>query len=231
MSIQQARKAAKDAMLYGYRHHTYEIERQHMNRYFRGQVAEPYLTLALPTYADVLAPERWRAIKNSVICFITITSRAAIDNGLDSEYSFAMSDYYINEVERLNNEKEMEALIHELLVNYRELVQMEVDRQYSQPVAHAVKYIRRNIYERCRVQDAAEAAGVHTSYLAALFKKELHCSPLQYITEQKIEESKQLLGGMNQTVAQVAEALGFSSTAHFSSVFKKHTGKCPSAWR
>lgn len=230
MSVSESRKAAKEAMLHGYRHHAYENERNVLNRYLRGEGVAPQFTLTLPSYADVLAPGRERAMKNSAICFITVVCRAAIDSGLDSEYGFAISDYYINQVELTKNERELEALIRELLVNYRELILQSRDRCYSRPVAIALRYIHRNVYEPCKVAAVATAAGVHPGYLSTLFQRELQCSPSDYIMKLKLEEGKALLTKMRCSVGQTAEALGFSSSAHFSAAFKAHTGINPSAY-
>ena len=231
MSVSESRKTAKEALLHGYRHHAYEIERNGLTRYFSGADSQPHLTLTLPSYADVLAPDRSRAVKNSVICFITVACRLAIEHGLDSEYSFAVSDYYVNKVELTKTEKELEALIAELLMNYHELIQQSRDRRYSRHVSLALRYIQQNIFDECKVSLAAKAAGVHPGYLCALFQKELDVSPAQYIMRAKLKEAKTLLTSLRHTVAEAAEALGFSSTAHFSAAFKAHVGVCPSQYR
>lgn len=230
MSIQEARKAAKQSLMGGYRHHAYENERQQLYLFLRGKLDAPHFSLSLPTYADILAPERWRALKNSVICFVTVVCRAAIDNGVDSEYSFAISDYYLNKIENAKSEAELEALVQELVFNYRDLVLQEQDTVYSRPVALALRYIYQNLYEPCRVADVAAFAGVHPNYLSRAFKKEVGASPSDFILRHKIDEAKTLLVQTRQPVGEIAEALGFCSAAHFSARFKALVGVCPRAY-
>lgn len=88
--------------------------------------------LTLYTYADVLGPNRLRAMKNGLICAIALLSRTVINYGVDSEQSFALSDYYITEVEKQNTEEGLNALLHELLNHYAEMVHNETYRTYSQ---------------------------------------------------------------------------------------------------
>lgn len=230
MSKSEARLSAKKAMINGYKHHDYNSEQSSLINYFKGGKMPLESQLSLISYEDVLAPERWRALKNSVICFITVASRTAINCGLNSEYSFALSDYYITKTELVRNKKELESLIYEAAENYRELIQLELTQGLSRPVAKAVQYINQNLYGPCTVSDVAAAAGVHPVYLAELFKKELHDVPSRYIMKLKIEESKELLSEMKLSVTQTAETFGFSGVAHFSAVFKAHTGKSPSRY-
>lgn len=228
MLIYEARKSAKQAMLYGTRHHNYETERQNLIQFFYSKTEIANSALTLSTYEDILAPERFRSIKNSTICLITVTSRAAIDCGMDSEFSFALSDYYINMVEICPSEAVLNELVFELMQNYRELVQASQRQKYSRTVAKAIQFINQMVFERCKVKDVAKAVGVHPNYLVTLFKRELNCSVINYILKTKIEEAKILIRQLNNSVLETAEVLGFSSVSHFSAAFKKITGTTPS---
>jgi AraC-like DNA-binding protein len=64
-----------------------------------------------------------------------------------------------------------------------------------------------------------------------LFKKRFDTTPARYITLQKIEYAKQLLGMPHLSIMEVAERSGFSDVYYFSKVFKKETGSTPSAFR
>lgn len=98
---------------------------------------------------------------------------------------------------------------------------------------------------RCRVIDFIEAnlgANLNISILA----KEVslsphhfsHCfaasfcqTPHQYVMQRRIEEARRMLKTSSKSLTAIAMDLGFSSHAHFSQVFREHTGLTPSRAR
>ena len=224
----EARKAVRESLLSGYRHHSYQAERQIYNYILHGKGDSSLASLlTLDTYADILAPERFRAMKNALICAVAVTSRTVIDEGVESEASFALSDYYVNEIERAQSIAQLENLTHEILDMFRELLWKETLQAHSLPVTRAIQYIHRNVYEPCRVADVAAHIGLNAQYFAVLFKEEMHMEPSVYIRTRKMEEAKSMLFQMHQSVAEIAEALGYCSASHFIQVFKKHYGMTP----
>ena len=69
------------------------------------------------------------------------------------------------------------------------------------------------------------------SYIIHLFSKEFGTTPKQYIMQKRIAAAKVLLSGSRSELSDIAEQLGFSSVQHFSSSFKKYTGKTPDGYR
>lgn len=65
------------------------------------------------------------------------------------------------------------------------------------------------------------------SYLTKLFSEYEACTIEQFFILQKIEKAKELLHYNQSTVAEIAECLGYSSSQHLSSQFKKVTGFTP----
>ncbi len=69
------------------------------------------------------------------------------------------------------------------------------------------------------------------SYLSHLFSEVEGITIEQYLIQQKIERVKELMIYDELTLAQIALDLGYSSTAHLSSQFKKITGLTPTQFR
>ena len=69
------------------------------------------------------------------------------------------------------------------------------------------------------------------SYVSNLFSQVEGLTIEQYIINQKIEKVKELLVYDELSLSQIAIQLGYSSTAHLSSQFKKLTGLTPSAFK
>lgn len=69
------------------------------------------------------------------------------------------------------------------------------------------------------------------SYISNLFSEVEGITIEQYIINQKIEKVKELLTYDELSLSQIAFQLGYSSTAHLSTQFKKLTGSTPSQFK
>ena len=69
------------------------------------------------------------------------------------------------------------------------------------------------------------------SYLSHLFSQVEGITIELYIISQKIEKVKEMLVYDELSLSQIAFQMGYSSTAHLSSQFKKQTGVTPSQFR
>lgn len=57
------------------------------------------------------------------------------------------------------------------------------------------------------------------------------CSPISYLIERRISESKRLLAATRIPVQQISGRLGFSSPSYFSQSFRRATGFSPAEFR
>lgn len=96
---------------------------------------------------------------------------------------------------------------------------------------NAMAYINSNIHHNFRVSDMAETLNVSENYLYKIFIKQTGKSPTNFIKDLRIDLAKSSLANPNLSVKVIAAHLGYQSVSHFSSAFKKETGKSPSAYR
>lgn len=222
MKQSSAKRAARHTLQSGYRHHGQEDVQRLMVMALEKRIASPWGSgISLETYADVLAPTPFRAMQNGVICLVTMICRLAIDMGVATEQSFALSDFYVCEVENQYTKKQLESLVDELLANYADLVQEAREDGHTLPVARAVRYIHNHLYEPLTVATVAAQVQLHPAYFSALFKKETGQPPSRYIHQKKMQEACTLLRQANTSVGEVAEALGYCSAAYFCAEFKR----------
>ena len=92
----------------------------------------------------------------------------------------------------------------------------------------AINYMNDSISVGISVNELAEKLNISTSTLKRLFDKYAGMSVHKYFTAIKMNTATSLLSS-GLSVGTVAERLGFSSSAYFSAVFKRETGKIPSA--
>ncbi|MBE0651418.1 MAG: AraC family transcriptional regulator [Bacteroidales bacterium] len=81
------------------------------------------------------------------------------------------------------------------------------------------------------VKMCADKLNLTPNYLSDLLKKETGKNAREHIQYFLIEEAKNKLLISNETISQIAFALGFEYPQHFSKVFKKHTGYTPVEYR
>lgn len=98
-------------------------------------------------------------------------------------------------------------------------------------VENTKKYIREHLHERIVLQDIADAFEVSPNYLSQLFKRFEEIGISEYVTNLKIEKSKELLKDGNLKIYEVADRLGLESAFYFSKVFKRVTGVAPKDFR
>ena len=103
--------------------------------------------------------------------------------------------------------------------------------QLSKECALAKRYIDANYAKNITLDVLAEITHINKFYLAHSFTECMGQSPINYLTEKRLDASKQLLANSNLSVAQVASNTGFSSQSYFSQIFKKKVGITPQQYR
>ncbi|WP_095135422.1 AraC family transcriptional regulator [Pseudomonas sp. Irchel s3a10] len=81
------------------------------------------------------------------------------------------------------------------------------------------------------VSTLADACALSRSHFSRKFKASTRLSPTQWLRQQRILKSKQLLESSIMTLTQIAMACGFCDQAHFCRVFSKTEGMTPLAWK
>ena len=97
-------------------------------------------------------------------------------------------------------------------------------------IRNAQQYVQSHVEEKLSVPGVAEAIGVSSSYLTALFNKHLEFSPGEYIRRIKLEKSRQLIREGQMNFTQIAELLQYSTVHHFSRQFKLMFGMTPTEY-
>ena len=93
------------------------------------------------------------------------------------------------------------------------------------------RYIDEHFSEPISLDFLAQYAGLNKYYLVHVFNREMGCSPINYLIERRIRESKRLLSTSSLSVRQISARLGFSSPSYFSQSFRRSTGYSPMEFR
>lgn len=101
----------------------------------------------------------------------------------------------------------------------------------EQKIAQAKVVMYEHLYEKVDLEVLAAKLNLSYSWFRKEFKNYTGYAPARYYQELKIRKAKELLVTTSHSVKEVAFELGYSSTEHFVSLFKKRTGFTPVAYR
>jgi two-component system response regulator YesN len=101
----------------------------------------------------------------------------------------------------------------------------------NKPIRAAISFVEEHYPERISLEDVASTLVLNPTYFSTLFKKETGMNFLTYLTEFRVEKAKDLLCTTNDTMACIAEKVGYADTRYFSQCFEKIVGVKPSLYR
>ena len=100
------------------------------------------------------------------------------------------------------------------------------------------KYIRKSIEEihtdpgrKWKLEDLAKAAGLSRTIYAERFNKLTGTTPMNYVTQWRMERARKLLKDETISIDEIAEKVGYVASESFQKTFKKFIGATPSAYR
>ncbi|WP_444895070.1 helix-turn-helix domain-containing protein [Microbulbifer sp. SSSA005] len=94
-----------------------------------------------------------------------------------------------------------------------------------------VEYIKNNYSQPITVEQLAEVASLSVSALERRFKKYLEKTPMQFVREVRLENSRRMLVDTQRPISEIAYRVGFPSHSYFSRHFKTMFGQLPAIYR
>ncbi|MGY8871996.1 MAG: GlxA family transcriptional regulator [Pseudomonadales bacterium] len=98
-------------------------------------------------------------------------------------------------------------------------------------ILRALELMGTNIETPLMTSDLAKSLSISIRQLERLFLQYLQCSPSAYYLQMRIEHARHLLSDSGLSIAEIALASGFSSTAHFSRRYREFYGTTASQYR
>ena len=81
------------------------------------------------------------------------------------------------------------------------------------------------------VDSLASVSCMSRSLFAERFRQYLDVSPMQYVTNWRMQNARQMLADENLSIDRIAGSVGYESTAAFSKAFKRTIGRNPGEYR
>ncbi|MDF2724916.1 MAG: bacillibactin transport regulator [Paenibacillus sp.] len=124
-----------------------------------------------------------------------------------------------------------------LQVRFQELAvllleQREINSKFGaeREVEETIHYLHREYSKDIRIDKLAEQTALSRWKYNDMFKSMTGKTPVQYLTELRIDRAKQLLIGSDQRLKEIAEQTGFRDEYYFSRRFKQAVGVSPTQY-
>jgi AraC family transcriptional regulator len=100
-----------------------------------------------------------------------------------------------------------------------------------QKLSRVLDYINDHLDTDVSLADLATSIDLSSYHFTRLFKQSMGMAPHQYLIEQRIDAAKRLLATTHFSIADIAYQVGFSSQSHLTTLFRRHVGMTPAAYR
>lgn len=105
------------------------------------------------------------------------------------------------------------------------------NRPTRTPLPDVAEYIRLNLHSELAVEDLATQAGMSLSSFRTAFKALYGLTPKQFQQQKQLEEVQWLLRSTDQSLKEIAEAVGLGNPNYLSTWFQSKVGLSPTDWR
>lgn len=174
-----------------------------------------------------------RHMKNLAIGIITLSSRSAINGGLNPETVLSIVDSTIIRIEHnMSDCEEIGKTTRQTQLMFAQMVNENNNKKTYNPIVNKAKdYVFRNIHDKIMVSEIADWIGINADYLSALFHASEHKTLTQYILDEKMKLCCNMLKFSDCTIQNIAAYFGFYSQSHFTKQFKMCMGMTPGEYR
>jgi len=226
--LETALKKLEDITVQGY---SLDKERKLISLVRRGdkrgamKALDDLLADILQNYSDL------GEFKVRILELLIILSRAALEGGAKAKRLSLLNSQYIEEISKLKRTEELCHWVTKAIEQFIASIEEGNDIHNLHVVQKAGEYLKKHYREKITVKDVARSVYLSPCHLSKVFKQELGCTIMEFLTRVRIEEAKKMLRDPQYNVVQVADALGFKDPGYFTKVFKKSEGITPSQYR
>jgi len=94
-------------------------------------------------------------------------------------------------------------------------------------ISTVLEYIGKHYANPITLNELAGVVNLNTDYLSRLFKEEVGCNFITYLTQVRLENAAIMLRETDMKIYEIAEAVGYPNLSYFSRNFKRYHGVNP----
>ena len=213
-------------------HYPFEKERLLIQKVRTGNLVEArgilndLLGYVLFSGGSILSHAKTRSME---LC--SLLSRTAIEGGAGEAQILALSDRFLQNINRIDTLDELCFRLQELVEVFTASTFPDNPDMNNDAVRKAIIFIGQNFSAHLTLEHVARHVYLNPSYFSSIFKQATGVSFKEYVTKVRLSEAKRLLTDTDYPILDIALACGFDSQSYFSKVFKKYTGLSPKQFR
>lgn len=179
-----------------------------------------------------LAKQPIKQYEYTVCTSIALATRAAIEGGVAVSTAYAISDLYLQRLEKCKSIIEMTTLQLEMQNGFaRQVRQAKRKHTKSNYVERCNTFISKHLNKNFTIDDIANEIGINKAHLSRVYKKEMGETIMEYTRKMRIEAAQNMLKYSDKSISIIASYLCFPSQSHFGKTFKNITGTTPKTYR
>lgn len=167
-------------------------------------------------------------IKSKLIELIYIIKRAV-------PYSIEEDSFkdqrFLNGVLKVQNSGELKLRCVDYLKFIISGMEESRQKELNGLVSKVKKYVGENYNKDIGMDDVAKETNLSYHYFSKFFKESTGKSFVEYLTELRVEKSKEFLGSTNYSIKEICYKIGYSDPNYYCKIFKKVTGMTPTEYR
>ena len=120
-----------------------------------------------------------------------------------------------------------------MLLTVQEYLKKETVKadRYEALVAEIKSFINLHYPSPTIIEEGAEAVHLSANHANSIFKKATGQTLFNYTVEKRLQHAKALMADKALSISDIAQTVGYSSSAYFATAFKKNTGMSPMQYR
>jgi two-component system, response regulator YesN len=213
----------------------YKTERDFMNAVERGDKKKALQLInsknMLFSFSERFPNQPLRRLKNVAIILNTLLRTSARNSDVPAIIIHRISEKFAYEIENANQVETLHQLEDCMIEQYCDLVISNSLSQYTTMTRQVIEYIHSFYNKQINKEELAAKLSTHPSHLSRKFKEETKFTLTAYQQMLRINQAKHLLKTENLSVEEIAWTIGYDDPSYFARVFKKETGRTPSAYR
>jgi two-component system, response regulator YesN len=213
----------------------YKTERDFMNAVERGDKKKALQLInsknMLFSFSERFPNQPLRRLKNVAIILNTLLRTSARNSDVPAIIIHRISEKFAYEIENANQVETLHQLEDRMIEQYCDLVISNSLSQYTTMTRRVIEYIHSFYNKQINKEELAAKLSTHPSHLSRKFKEETKLTLTAYQQMLRINQAKHLLKTESLSVEEIAWTIGYDDPSYFARVFKKETGRTPSAYR
>jgi two-component system response regulator YesN len=149
----------------------------------------------------------------------------------ENEYFNELADGNLLQLNDAHSKQELETLVLRFIDRLVFSQNTGQDDNRNVHIIRAIEYIKDNYQKNISISDIAHYLQISPSYLSRTFKNECGKSPLEYLTEFRMERGKAYLEDNKLSLQEISSLIGYNDSHSFIRYFKKYAGTTPGEYR